>query len=179
MNLRLLVTSLVAFTAPLIAGAEDPSSFEVGSFKFQRPADWQWVPVASPMRKAQLKIPGSDPKAAAELTFFHFGQGQGGDVQSNAQRWLRQFKSKEGAEKVEPLDTGANSAKVTLVSTEGTYASGMPGQPTTPLENYALLGAILEDQQGAVFAKLTGPAATVKGVREKFIEFIKAAAAKK
>ena len=177
MQLRIFVTSLVACAISVGAQAEDPAAFEVGSFKFQRPTDWEWVPVTSPMRKAQLKVPGSDPKSAAEITFFHFGQGQGGDVQSNAQRWLRQFKSKEGAEKVEPLDT-AGGAKTTLVSTEGTFASGMPGQPTTPMENYALLGAILEDQGGAVFAKMTGPTATVKGAREKFIAFIKAAAKK-
>jgi hypothetical protein len=129
------------------------------------------------MRKAQLSIPGATPDKAAELTFFHFGQGQGGDVQANAQRWLRQFKSKEGAEKIEPLETGG--AKVTLVSTEGTFASGMPGQPTKAMDDYALLGAIIEDDSGAVFAKMTGPSATVKAARPKFIEFIKAAAAKK
>jgi hypothetical protein len=159
------------------AGADDPASFEVGPLKFQRPPEWKWVPVSSPMRKAQLSIPGAAPDKAAELTFFHFGQGQGGDVQANAQRWLRQFKSKEGAEKVEPLETGG--AKVTLVSTEGTFASGMPGQPAKAMDDYALLGAIIEDDSGAVFAKMTGPSATVKAARVKFIDFIKAAAAKK
>lgn len=176
MHLRsLIATSLLALT--LTVRAEDPTTFDVGGLKFQRPSDWQWVPVSSPMRKAQLKIPGADASKAAELTFFHFGEGQGGDVQSNAQRWLRQFKSKEGAEKVEPLDVPG--AKVTLVSTEGTYAGGMPGQPAKPLEDYALLGAIIEDKGGAVFAKMTGPSSTVKEARQKFVDFIKAAAAKK
>ena len=80
-------------------------------------------------------------------------------MQSNAQRWLRQFKSKAGAEKIEPLELPG--AKVTLVSTEGTFASGMPGQPAQQMDDYALLGAIIEDQGGAVFAKMTGPSSTV------------------
>ena len=82
-----------------------------------------------------------------------------------------------GCGKGEPLDVPG--AKVTLVSTEGTYNSGMPGQPGKPLEDYALLGAIIEDKGGAVFAKLTGPSPTVKESRQKFIDFIKTAAAKK
>jgi hypothetical protein len=176
MHLRFFVAPAL-FAFALTVYAADPASFEVGGFTFQRPADWQWVPVTSPMRKAQLKIPASDPSMAAELTFFFFGQGQGGDVQSNAQRWLRQFKSKEGAEKTEPLDVPG--AKVLLVSTEGTYASGMPGQPTKSLDDYALLGAIIESPDGPVFAKMTGPSATVKASRQKFIDFIKSGVAKK
>ena len=178
MQLRALIAVCLSAAALVqAAAAEDPASFEVGPLKFQRPPEWKWVAVSSPMRKAQLSIPGAGPDKAAELTFFHFGQGQGGDVQANAQRWLRQFKSKEGAEKIEPLETGGS--KVTLVSTEGTYASGMPGQPSKPMDDYALLGAIIEDDSGAVFAKLTGPSDTVKAARVKFIDFIKAAAAKK
>jgi hypothetical protein len=176
MHLRSLFASAL-FAVALTVYADDPASFEVGAFTFQRPADWQWVPVTSPMRKAQLKVPGSDPSKAAELAFFHFGQGQGGDVQANAQRWLRQFKSKEGAEKTEPLDIPG--AKVMLVSTEGTYASGMPGQPTKSLDDYALLGAIIESEGGAVFVKMTGPTATVKASRQKFIDLVKTAVAKK
>ena len=176
MYLRILsAAALLAFT--LSARAEDPTTFEVGSLKFQRPQKWSWVPVTSPMRKAQLKVPGASENDAAELTFFHFGAGQGGGVQENAQRWLKQFKSNPGAEKIEPLET--TGAKVTLVSTEGTFASGMPGQTATPKENYALLGAIIEAEGGAVFAKMTGPSATVKQSRQEFIDFVKASAAKK
>ena len=172
----LIALSLLATIVRGIA-ADDPTTFDVGPLKFQRPPEWKWVPVTSPMRKAQLSVPGADPAKPAELTFFHFGQGQGGDVQANAQRWLKQFQSKEGAEKIEPLETGG--AKVTLVSTEGTFASGMPGQPAKPMDDYALLGAIIENEAGAVFAKMTGPSATVKAARARFIDFVKAAAAKK
>jgi hypothetical protein len=155
------------------AFAADPASFTVGAFKFERPAAWEWVPVNSPMRKAQLKVPGKDGGSAADITFFHFGSGQGGDVESNSQRWLRQFDSRDGASKVEAHEI--NGTKVTLVSTEGTFHSGMPGGPTAAIPDQALLGAILENQEGNVFIKMTGPAALVKEVAPQFIEFVKSA----
>jgi hypothetical protein len=155
--------------------AEDPATFEVGALKFSRPATWTWVPVSSPMRKAQLKIAGADGQSA-EVTFFHFGPGMGGGVAANATRWTSQFQSKEGVAKIEPQEIGG--AKVTLVSTEGTFNSGMPGAgSTTPLENYALLGAIIENPEGDVFIKMTGPAALIKEQKKAFLDFIASAVA--
>jgi hypothetical protein len=125
------------------------------------------------MRKAQLSVPGADPSKAADITFFHFGPSGGGDIDSNVQRWLRQFQSPAGVEKVEAKELGGR--KTTLVSTEGTFSSGMPGAATAPLSDYALLGAILEDAGGNVFVKMTGPKATVQAAREKFLEFLASA----
>jgi hypothetical protein len=167
---RLVALALsLSCTAQLFA--EDPAKFTVGAFEFQRPSAWAWVPVTSSMRKAQLKVPGATPEASAEVTFFHFGPGGGGGTQANIQRWLGQFQSAEGASKVEPQDIGGT--KVTLVSTEGTYASGMPGGPTTPLTGYALLGAILESADGDVFVKMTGPASLVKDSRGALLDLLK------
>jgi hypothetical protein len=123
------------------------------------------------MRKAQLKVPGATPEASAEITFFHFGPGGGGGLQANVQRWLGQFQSAEGASKIEPQEIAG--AKVTLVSTEGTFSSGMPGGPTTPLSGHALLGAIIENTDGDVFVKMTGPAGLVKESRAAFLDFLK------
>jgi hypothetical protein len=170
---------------PILAGllltasalAQDQKKFDVGSFSFERPESWQWIPVNSPMRKAQLKVPGKDGSPAAEITFFHFGPGQGGDVKSNADRWLRQFQSKEGASKIDQQDI--NGTKVTIVTTEGAFSSGMPGGPTTTMENAALLGAILQSTEGDVFVKMTGPIALVKESQPQFMDFIKKATAGK
>jgi hypothetical protein len=53
----------------------------------------------------------------------------------------------------------------------------MPGGPTTPLENYALLGAILNDEQsGDVFVKMTGPQPIVDSASILFQEMIVQAA---
>src|SRR5215210_9316289 len=121
-----LLTAALLLLA-MVAFAEDPATFAVGGFTFSRPAEWQWVPVTSQMRKAQLKVPGAAGKEAADVTFFHFGTGMGGDLQATAQRWLAQFESREGASKIEWKDLGGR--KAAIVSTEGTFKSGMPGSP--------------------------------------------------
>ncbi|MFM8230248.1 MAG: hypothetical protein ACKOAL_03390, partial [Chthoniobacterales bacterium] len=56
----------------------------------------------------------------------------------------------------------------------GTFQSGMPGQPTTPLEGQSLLGAILESPNGDVYVKMTGPAPTVEKAEPAFVEMVRA-----
>jgi hypothetical protein len=175
MNTRSLLS--LAFLAPatvipLVASAQSgaPKTFPVGSLTFTRPAEWNWVAVTSSMRKAQLAVPGLDPSKAAEITFFHFGPSGGGDIESNTRRWLGQFKGAASAEKVEAKQIGGR--KVTLVTTEGTYSTGMPGASTAPMDDYALLGAIIEDAGGNVFVKMTGPKATVQKATPTFMEFL-------
>jgi hypothetical protein len=172
MSIRHIFFALV-LSVPTLGFAEDPATFPVGGVTFTRPADWKWVEVTSPMRKAQLTVPGADAAKAADITFFHFGEGGAGGVEANAQRWLKQFSGKSGAEKTETQEIAG--VKVTLVSTEGTFTSGMPGGEAKSLENYALLGAMIENPAGLVFVKMTGPVETVKASREKFSEFLKTA----
>jgi hypothetical protein len=174
--MKFLALLAALFISLVSAHAEEPASFDVGGLKFARPADWKWVEVTSPMRKAQLQVPGTGAQVA-DITFFHFGAQGGGDATSNAQRWLNQFKGDTAAQKIEPQEIAGT--KVTLVTTEGTFSSGMPGGALTPVENQALLGAIIEGPEGNIFIKMTGPSALVKGLREKFLAFITAALPKK
>ena len=176
MSLRALVF-IIAAALPALVRAEDPATFPVGGLTFTRPADWKWMAVNSPMRKAQLQVPGADAAKVADITFFHFGEGGAGGVEANAQRWLKQFSGKADAEKTEVQEIAG--VKVTLVSTEGTFTSGMPGGEAKALENHALLGAMIENPGGLVFVKMTGPVETVKTTREKFLEFLKTALAAK
>ena len=50
---------------------------------------------------------------------------------------------------------------------------------TEELPEAALLGAILEHTDGAVFVKMTGPAALVKASRDQFLTLVKSATEKK
>ena len=156
--------------------AEDAATFAVSAFTFTRPAAWKQAQPKSPMRKAQLEVPAKDGGKPAEVVFFFFGGGQGGDVQANVQRWLGQFTSAEGAQKVEPQDFGG--VKVTLVSTEGTMKASPISGMAEEQPGFGLLGAILEHAEGPVFAKMTGPAALVKESREAFIAMVKGATKK-
>jgi hypothetical protein len=66
--------------------------------------------------------------------------------------------------------------KITFAMTEGTFSSGMPGGPTTPMEGYALCGAILESASGNVFVKMTGPNGVVKASTDAFKKMVSEAA---
>jgi hypothetical protein len=163
--------SVVAVAASVFA--MEPSEFQVGGFNFDRPSGWKWVVPSSAMRKAQLSVPGAEG-GTADVTFFHFGPGQGGGVQANVDRWFAQFGNSNTSQSEEKVD----ATRVVHVQASGTFQSGMPGGPTTPLENYALLGAILgDDQNGDVFVKMTGPAAVVESAKPLFSEMVRAAAA--
>ena len=157
--------------------AEDAATFAVSAFHFTRPSGWKQVEPSSPMRKAQLQVPGKDGGKPADVTFFFFGTGQGGDVQANVQRWLGQVNGGADTQKVEPQEF--NGVKVTLVSTEGTLKASPMGGVPEDAPNSALLGAILEHEDGAVFIKMTGPAELVKGNREQFVSLVKSATEKK
>lgn len=174
---QIFVSATLALAFNLIARAEAPATFEVGAFKFQRPAAWEWIDVPEgmrAMRKAQIAVPGKDGGKPAEIIFYHFGAGQGGDTQANVTRWVAQFSEKTVPEKIESKD--AAGIKATFVSVAGTYQSGMPMGPKTPMTGYALLGAILEDNSGgSVFVKMTGPEAVVKEATPAFNDFISSA----
>lgn len=156
------------------AKAADPVEFTVGSFTFARPEGWEWVRPTSPMRKAQLAVPGKDGGSPAEVTFFHFGAGQGGSVQANVDRWFKQFSDGYTDAKTEHV----GQTTVTFVKAEGTFASGMPGGPTTPMKDYALRGAILESKSGDVYVKMTGPKAIVKEAAPALEKMVRQAASR-
>jgi hypothetical protein len=174
--MKSLATLFLALFAT-VAFAEDAAKFNVGAFAFTRPAAWKSIEPTSPMRKAQLQVPGKDGGKPADITFFFFGESNGGGVEANVQRWLGQIGGKPDANKVEKQEF--NGVKVTLVSAEGTLkANSMAGIPEE-IADAALLGAILEHAEGAVFVKMTGPGALVKESREQFIGLVKSATEKK
>ena len=172
---RRFLALLVALSVLPWAGtsrAADPATFTVGGLNFKRPETWKWVPINSQFRKAQLHVP--DPTnpagAGADVVFFNFGVGQGGDVDGNIARWVGQFAKADGSE-IKPVVEAATikGTKVTRVRVDsGTFNSGMPGGPTTPMENYGLYGAIIEGAQGNVFVKMTGPADIVLAASKNF-----------
>ncbi len=161
---------LLLFTSTLIVGA--PLKVTVENLTFTSPADWIDVPVTSPMRKATWRT--SADADAAELSFFTFGKDQGGSVNQNIQRWFGQFS--ESATKGESATVVVNNRTITFARSEGTFTSGMPGGPVTPLPDYALCGAIIETESGLIFIKMTGPKITVQKLEKAFTEFVTNAA---
>ena len=161
---------VASFISLALFSAEPPATFKVGQFTFQRPMNWGWVEPSSPMRKAELKV--NDANGKAEVIFFDFGAGQGGGTQANIDRWLGQFQEPREKINAKTEEVKSGTRKVTYVQAEGTYLSGMPGGPKTPLKDHALLGAILESDQGKIFARMTGPAGVVKKAEGDFKKMI-------
>ena len=137
-----------------------------------------WKPQgARPMRLATYQIPPAPgDQEGGECGVYYFGQGQGGSVQANIDRWIGQFQVSKDAAKVEKRTI--NGLKVTTVDVSGAYTGmGGPGAPSgSPKQGYRLLGAIVEGPQGPVFFKFTGPAKTVgenQRIFEKMISSLK------
>jgi hypothetical protein len=159
--------------AAAAAPAEQPAEpVKVGAFTFAVPDGWKKVTPSSPMRKAQLEIAQGSDKA--EVTFFQFGAGQGGSAADNVARWFAQFPGSEAKRETNTIQAG--SVKITYVTTEGTFSSGMPGGPTTSMTGYALCGAILESPDGDMYIKMTGPEAVVKSATDAFKKMVSEAA---
>ena len=158
--------------ATTLLAAEPKETFTVDRFTFAVPEGWKKVAPPSPMRKAQLEV--GEGTLKAEVTFFHFGGGSGSTA-DNVSRWFSQFPGSEANRKSE--NTEVNGVKITFVETAGTFSSGMPGGPTTPLPDYALRGAILENaESGDVYVKMTGPETVVKTATPAFKEMVRNAA---
>jgi hypothetical protein len=121
------------------------------------------------MRLATYSIPGD--KGAAECAVFYFGEGQGGPVDANIQRWVGEFAN---AGTPERSTRKVGEFTVNRVRMKGEWAShSMSGGEQAPAQaDFELLGAIVETPVGSVFFKLTGPAATVDKVVGDFDRMI-------
>lgn len=145
-------------------------AFKVGNFTFKADKSWVEAPT-SPMVKAALY---HGKKDGPLLKFYHFGQGQGGGVQANIERWKRQFQN--GEAKVTPKEMTFGDQKMTVVTMTGTYMVGpMMARDKTPTPGYMLLGAVIPHPSGDVFLKMTGKEADLKNVEKDFEALISSA----
>jgi hypothetical protein len=172
MKTALALAVFFVLTVIVIPAETRAEPIKVGPFTFTVPDGWKSVTPSSPMRKAQLEIARGPDKA--EVTFFDFGAGQGGSAADNVARWYAQFPGTEKKRITENVQIGP--VKITFAMTDGTFSSGMPGGPTTPMPGYALCGAIMETPEGSVFIKMTGPEAVVKASTEAFKKMVSDAA---
>jgi hypothetical protein len=159
-------------TVPSKAGAAP----EIG-VSWNAPPEFEVVPPTSNMRKAGYRVPAAPgDKEPADLGVFYFGPGQGGSIDDNMSRWVKQFENAKSSEK--RSDRTVNGLTQHLVETEGTYKSGMPGGPTEAKKTWALIGAIVESPNGNHFFKLVGPKATVEKARKPFMSMLDSIKAK-
>jgi hypothetical protein len=134
------------------------------------PPEWKRSERPNPMRKATYLIPRAQGDTEdGELGVFYFGPGQGGGIEANVDRWVKQFKDVP-AERVRREDRTTNGMRTHVIEVQsGTFNANSMGHGGEKLKkNYALLGAIVEAPSGAYFFKLTGPKKTVTAAKKPF-----------
>ena len=160
-------------TAAGASGSAVEKSF--GPIKAKVPAEWTEQTPSSSMRKAQYVLPkvagdGED----GELAVFYFGQGQGGSVEANIERWIGQISQPDGSSSKDKAKTNKKEIggmPVTLVDVSGTYSAGMMSS-APPRQGYRMLAAVAETAEGPWFFKLTGPEKTIANWSSSFDQFI-------
>ncbi len=137
------------------------------------PPAFKRVPPSNPMRKASYVVPrAAGDTDDGELTVFYFGPGQGGSIDANVDRWVKQFSDTKPSD-VRRADREANGLRQHTVELDsGTFSSGMPGGSAKAKPGYGLVGGIVESPSGAYFFKLVGPTKTVKKAKADFYKLL-------
>jgi hypothetical protein len=143
--------------------------------KWTAPAEWK-PERPQAMRAATYSVPAAaGDTAPAECAVYFFGAGQGGPVQANLDRWKGQFTTRDGKPAAAQVATRtSHGLTITTIEAAGSY-SGLGGPvpaDTHVVQNYRLLGAIVEGRGGNIFVKFTGPDKTVAANRAKFQELL-------
>lgn len=172
--LGLLVLAMASGCAggePVNAGPGTPITVE--GLAITLPQGWTAVPPNSAMRAAQAVIEG--PGGPADFAVFHFGAGQGGDVEANIQRWLGQIVPQPGTSP-QRQNLEANGLRISWVDAEGILQPGQMGSgPSSPQPGSRLLGAVIEGEGGPWFLKATGPDLTLGPQRLAFLGMLQRA----
>jgi hypothetical protein len=135
-------------------------SFPVGDLKFTIPSKWLIEPVESPARGGQWRVPPLHSGGeGGEVVVFYFGKGIGGTAEENIEAWKRMFTAEDhpAAAEVKHHETGG--LKISQVVIFGTYNQvvSLAGVPPETKSNYGLLGAVIENPQGTIYWRFTGP----------------------
>jgi hypothetical protein len=123
------------------------------------------------MRVATYRIGAPGTSDPPECAVFYFGEGRGGGVDENIQRWADQFERSPAPKRSTRTVRGF---RVHLADISGTYLSpaGPMMQSQGKKPGWRLLGAVVQGPEGLVFFKLTGPAAGVAAAQRGFAALI-------
>jgi hypothetical protein len=168
-------------SGPPQSSAAQSSAAQSGNLQFKPPAGWNAEQPSGSMRYAQYKLPRAEGDAAdAALVVYYFGQGQGGSVEANLDRWIGQMQQPDGSSsksKAKTENLTVNKMPVTMLDLTGTYTESMMGGASgQQIQGLARMrAAVIETPKGAYYVKLVGPEKTVNRWDAGFMEFIKSA----
>jgi hypothetical protein len=160
-------------------GGADSGILMAAGLQFSLPEGWVKESPESQMRAAQLKLPATSAgEEDAELIIFYFGPSGGGDPEETLQRWAHQFvldESRDPQEAATRKEMNVGDFKIKTLELTGDFQSSgmMTGQPGSLKSDWALLGAVIEGDQGPWFVKGSGPEAVISSHRDACFEFLK------
>ena len=162
-------TSVLVIAAPLLFAES------AAGVRWTPPPAWK-VEAPRPMRAATYTIPlAAGDQGVAECVVNFFGQGQGGGVDANIERWRGQVRAPDGTPATPKIDKRTvRGIPITVIDASGTY-TGMGGPMmagSKPASGYRLIGAIVEGPGGSVFFKLTGPMKTIAAQQKHFEQLL-------
>jgi hypothetical protein len=180
--LMLIAGGQSAQAAPRTAVVRKPDvtlagpSFPVGDLQFTIPAKWQIQPVESAARGGQWRVPALRPDGEnGQVVVFYFGTGVGGSAKENIEAWIGTMFNAEGhpAAAEQKLHQTAGF-KISQVVVFGTYNQivSLPGVPPQTKPNYGLVGAVIENPQGNIYWRFTGPEALITATLPLFDKVI-------
>jgi hypothetical protein len=152
------------------------AELKAGEFTLKADAAWALKPEARMMSVGGFSYL-KEGKPLMDADVYYFGEGQGGNVDSNINRWQSQFKPGADGKPVAPKLTNLKygEEKVILVELEGVFMSGSMFGPKTEKEGQRMLGAILDHKKGSVFIKMVGADADMKSAAGSFRKLIDSA----
>ncbi len=151
---------------------EDRAIARFGGLQGPKPVTWIEHPPSHTMRLANYTVPGRDGSEAAHIVVFYFGQGQGGSIDMNIDRWQSQFRPDDEGNLPEPIvETLATTGghPITLVELEGDWMK-MGQRWYTPDQMF--IAAIIEAPIGMLFVRFAGDPQTVSANREAFVSMV-------
>ncbi len=151
----------------LIPSSLSAAPFTKAAIQIQIPPSWISSTPSSSMRAGEWKIPKQKKETdEGEFVVFYFGIDQGGDAQSNLNRWKNQITNSQGAPAPSEISVkNIDGLHVSQIQSFGTYSgmSSQPGVPPSAKPNFGFIGVVVEGgAEGSLFFRVTGPESLIK-----------------
>lgn len=140
----------------------------VGNLKVAAPKSWFREVPSSSMRLAQFYF--KEKSLKGEMVVF---SGIGGTIDQNIDRWIKQFVDTNNDKIIK--NEFVDNMRTTFITISGTFKKGTMGMggETKNINNYGLMAAIVETDDGPYYFKCTGPVEVIKTNKKVFTRFIR------
>jgi len=156
---RIICTALLSIGALLAESA--------AGLKWTAPAGWT-SQGSAPFRVVTWKVQD------AECIVYFFGEGQGGSVQANLDRWQGQFSQNGKSADAKITKRTVHGVAMTTIDLAGTWTAtgGQVKEGQGPLPNYRMVATVAEGPKGNLFIRFIGPQKTVTTELPKYEQLL-------